>query len=208
MSKPLLQVIIGSTRPGRVGPAVADWITARARAHGFFDVELVNLAEVNLPMFNEPRHPRFGQYEHQHTRDWSATISRGDAFIFVVPEYNYGFNAATKNAIDYLHTEWQHKAVGFASYGGVAAGTRAVQMLKQVMTTLKMVPVFDSVNIPFVQQFLGPDGKLQPSDIMQTAATAMLDELARWTPALRQLRAPGRDAEPQATAGPAPAASV
>ncbi len=190
MPKPRLQVIIGSTRPGRVGPAVADWIAERARQHGYFDVELVDLAAVDLPMFNEPRHPRFRQYEHQHTRDWSATIDRADAFIFVIPEYNYGFNAATKNAIDYLHAEWQHKAIGFASYGGVAAGTRAVQMLKQVVTTLKMVPVFDSVNIPFVQQFLGPGGHLQPNEIMETAATAMLDELARWTPALRDMRAP------------------
>ena len=91
-------------------------------------------------MFDEPKHPRFGEYVHQHTKDWSATISRGDAFVFVIPEYNYGFNAAIKNAIDYLNTEWQYKPVGFVSYGGVAAGTRAMQMLKQVITTLKMVP--------------------------------------------------------------------
>ncbi len=195
MSKPLLQIIIGSTRPGRVGPSVADWIADRARAHGGFEVEVVDLAEVDLPIFNEPRHPRLGQYEHQHTRDWSATVSRADAFIFVVPEYNYGFNAATKNAIDYLHTEWQHKAVGFASYGGVAAGTRAVQMLKQVLTTLRMVPVFDSVNIPFVQQFIGPDGHLQPNETMEAAATTMLDELLRWTTALRPLRDPAAEPE-------------
>ena len=79
-------------------------------AHGHFAVEVVDLAEVNLPMFNEPRHPRLRQYEYQHTKDWSATISRADAFIFVIPEYNYGFNAATKNAIDYLNHEWQYKA--------------------------------------------------------------------------------------------------
>jgi len=96
VSKPLLQVIIGSTRPGRVGPAVADWITARAREHGFFDVDLVDLAEVNLPMFDEPRHPRFGQYEHQHTRDWSATIARGDAFIFVIPEWTVPASVDTR----------------------------------------------------------------------------------------------------------------
>ena len=190
MTNPVLQIIIASTRPGRVGPSVASWIHERAIAHGGFDVELVDLAEVNLPMFDEPKHPRFGQYVHQHTKDWSATIKRADAFIFVVPEYNYGFNAAIKNAIDYLNAEWQHKPVGFVSYGGVAAGTRAVQMLKQVITTLKMVPVFDAVNIPFVQQFLDEDRKLQPNDIMETAATAMLDELVRWTASLRSLREP------------------
>ena len=190
MTNPVLQIIIASTRPGRVGPSVASWIHERAVAHGGFDVELVDLAEVNLPMFDEPKHPRFGQYAHQHTKDWSATIKRADAFIFVVPEYNYGFNAAIKNAIDYLNAEWQHKPVGFVSYGGVAAGTRAVQMLKQVITTLKMVPMFDAVNIPFVQQFLDEDRKLQPNDIMETAAAAMLDELVRWTASLRSLREP------------------
>lgn len=194
MTNPILQIIIASTRPGRVGPSVASWINERAIAHGGFDVELIDLAEVNLPMFDEPKHPRVRQYVHQHTKDWSATIDRADAFIFVVPEYNYGFNAAIKNAIDYLNAEWQHKPVGFVSYGGVAAGTRAVQMLKQVVTTLKMVPMFDAVNIPFVQQFLDADRKLQPNDIMEAAATAMLDELVRWTASLRALRQPAAQA--------------
>jgi NAD(P)H-dependent FMN reductase len=188
VSPAVLQIVIASTRPGRVGLPVATWFAERARAHGGFTVEVVDLAEANLPLFDEPKHPRLGQYEHQHTKDWSATISRGDAFVFVMPEYNYGFNAAIKNAIDYLHVEWQHKPVGFVSYGGVAAGTRAVQMLKQVVTTLKMVPVFDAVNIPFVGQFVGADGIFTANEPMETAAVAMLDELARWTAALAPLR--------------------
>lgn len=194
MSNPTLQIVIASTRPVRVGPSVAAWIYDRAVIHGGFDVELIDLAEVNLPLLDEPQHPRLRQYVHQHTKDWSATIDRADAFIFVLPEYNYGFNAAIKNAIDYLNAEWQHKPVGFVSYGGVAAGTRAVQMLKQVVTTLKMVPLFESVNIPFVQQFLDAEGRLVPNDIMEMAAAAMLAELARWTSALRQLRAPAPQA--------------
>jgi NAD(P)H-dependent FMN reductase len=194
VTNPILQIIIASTRPGRVGPSVASWINERAVAHGGFDVELIDLAEVNLPMFDEPKHPRLRQYVHQHTKDWSATIERADAFIFVVPEYNYGFNAAIKNAIDYLNAEWRHKPVGFVSYGGVAAGTRAVQMLKQVVTAINMMPIFDAVNIPFVQQFLDDDRKLQPNDIMETAATTMLDELVRWTASLRALRQPAAQA--------------
>jgi NAD(P)H-dependent FMN reductase len=190
VTNPVLQIIIASTRPGRIGPSVASWIHQRAIDHGGFDVELVDLAEVNLPMFDEPKHPRLRQYVHQHTKDWSATIDRADAFIFVIPEYNYGFNAAIKNAIDYLNAEWKHKPVGFVSYGGVGAGTRAVQMLKQVITALSMVPVFDAVNIPFIQQFLDDERKLQPNDIMETAATTMLDELVRWTASLRALREP------------------
>ena len=189
MRQPLLQIIIGSTRPGRVGPSVAEWITAAAAAHGHFAVEVVDLAEVNLPMFNEPRHPRLRQYEYQHTKDWSATISRADAFIFVIPEYNYGFNAALKNAIDYLHGEWQHKPAGIVSYGGVAAGTRAAQMLKQVLTALKMMPIPEAVNIPFVHSHLDEDGRLKPTEAMEASATAMLDELLRWTESMRSLRA-------------------
>ena len=196
MAQPVLQIIIGSTRPGRVGPAVAAWIIDRARARGDFDVVVTDLAELNLPMFDEPNHPRLHQYVHQHTKDWSATIDRADAFIFVIPEYNYGFNAAIKNAIDYLNAEWKHKPVGFVSYGGVGAGTRAVQMLKQVITALSMVPVFDAVNIPFIQQFLDDERKLQPNDIMETAATTMLNELVRWTASLRALREPA--AQPSA----------
>lgn len=190
MSKPILQIVIASTRPGRVGPSVAEWFASRAVTDDRFAVEVIDLAEVNLPLLDEPNHPRLRRYTHQHTKDWSATVDRADAFVFVIPEYNYGFNAVVKNAIDYLHAEWAHKPVGFVSYGGVAAGTRAVQMLKQVVTTLKMVPVFESVNIPFVAQFLDSDRKLQPNDVMEGAATDMLAELARWTEALRPLRRP------------------
>ena len=188
MAKPVQQVIIGSPRPGRVGPAVADWIIERARARADFEVVVTDLAELNLPMFDEPNHPRLHQYVHQHTKDWSALVEASDAFIFVTPEYNYAFNAALKNAIDYLYTEWAHKAAGIVSYGGVAAGTRATQMLKQVMSGVRLVPLTDSVNIPFVREKLDEDGRLKPNEIMEQAATAMLDELARWTQALRSLR--------------------
>ena len=188
MSRPTLQVVIASTRPGRVGPSVARWFHGVADTHGGFDVELIDLAAVALPMFDEPKHPRFGDYTHQHTKDWSATIGRADAFVFVTPEYNYSYNAALKNAIDYLHKEWLHKPVGFVSYGGIAAGTRAVQALKQVVTALKMVPLVESVNVPFVAQFLNSDGTFVPNDVLDAAAPAMLDELMRWTAATSALR--------------------
>jgi NAD(P)H-dependent FMN reductase len=149
---------------------------------------VTDLAELNLPMFDEPNHPRLHQYVHQHTKDWSAVVDRSDAFIFVIPEYNYSLNAATKNAIDYLNREWWNKPMGIVSYGGVAAGTRAALMLKQVLSAFQVVPVTDSVNIPFVREKLDEDGRLKPNEIMEQAATAMLDELARWTQALRSLR--------------------
>jgi NAD(P)H-dependent FMN reductase len=185
---PRLAVIIGSTRPGRVGLPVADWFVKRARSHGGFELEVADLAEIKLPMMDEPNHPRLHRYTHQHTKDWSARIERADAVVMVTPEYNYGYPAALKNAIDYLHEEWRDKPIGFVSYGGVAAGTRAVQQLKQVVTTLRMVPVVESVNIPFVAQFVDDDGRIKPNDVMQSSADAMLDELARLDSALRPLR--------------------
>jgi len=185
---PNLTIIIGSTRPGRAGAAIAQWFAARAKDHGGFDVTVVDLAEVGLPLLDEPNHPRLRQYTRQHTKDWSAVIDAADAFVFVSPEYNHGYSAALKNAIDYLHHEWQHKPVGFVSYGGVAAGTRAMQQLKQVVTAVRMLPVYDSVNIPFHAKLLDSDGVLRTNEVMDKAADTMLDELVRTEAALRPLR--------------------
>ena len=185
MSKPTLTIVIGSTRPGRVGPKFATWFRSLTIAHDGFDVGLVDLAQLNLPFLDEPSHPRLRQYVHQHTIDWSRTVERSDAFVFVTPEYNFGYSAALKNAIDYLSQEWADKAVGFVSYGGVAGGTRAVQQLKQVVTALKMIPVAESVNLPFFTQFIDDSGTVQPNDVMTRSADAMLDELARITALIR-----------------------
>jgi NAD(P)H-dependent FMN reductase len=187
---PRLTIIIGSTRPGRAGLPIATWFADRARSHGAFDVDVVDLAELDLPLLDEPNHPRLRRYTQQHTKDWSATVDAGDAFVIVTPEYNHGYPAALKNAIDYLHEEWQDKPVGFVSYGGVSAGTRAVQQLKQVVTTLKLLPVLESVSIPFHTQFIDEDGRVQPNEIMEGAGDAMLTELARMEAALRPLREP------------------
>jgi NAD(P)H-dependent FMN reductase len=190
---PTLTVIIGSTRPGRAGLPIGQWFVDRARRHAGFRVEVADLAEIDLPLLDEPNHPRLRQYTRQHTKDWSARIERADAVVFVTPEYNHGYPASVKNAIDYLHEEWRDKPVGFVSYGGVAAGTRAVQQLKQVVATLRMVPVVESVNIPFHAQFID-DGRLAANDTMEQAADAMLDELSRVESALRPLREQDRRA--------------
>jgi NAD(P)H-dependent FMN reductase len=185
VARPVLQVVIASTRPGRIGPAFARWFVARAEQHGEFEIEVIDLAEVALPFMDEPHHPRLAKYQHQHTKDWSASVSRADAFVFVTPEYNYGYNAVLKNALDYLHNEWADKALGFLSYGGVAAGTRSVQQLKQVVTALRMVPVVEAVNVPFAAQFLDDAREVRPNDIMNSSADAMLTELVRMTTRLR-----------------------
>lgn len=185
---PQLLIIIGSTRPGRAGLPIAQWFTERARAHGIFEVGVADLAEIRLPLMDEPAHPRLQQYTHDHTKAWSTVVAASDAFVFVTPEYNYGYTAPLKNAIDYLHTEWKHKPVGFVSYGGVAAGTRAVQQLKQVVTTLSMLPLNEAVSIPFHTQFIDGEGRVNANEVMEQAADTMLDELVRTELALRTLR--------------------
>src|ERR1700760_1921474 len=138
---PTLTIIVGSTRPGRAGQPIAEWFAERARAHAGFDVEIADLAEIGLPLLDEPNHPRLGQYTKQHTKDRSAITARADAFVFVPPEYTYGCPASIKNPIDFLHREWRDKPVGFVSYGGIAARTPGVPQLKQGVTPLRLVPV-------------------------------------------------------------------
>jgi NAD(P)H-dependent FMN reductase len=186
---PTLQIIIASTRPGRVGLPVAEWFTAHARAHGGFEIDLADLAEIDLPLMDEPNHPRLRKYTQPHTKQWSARVQAADAFALVVPEYNHGPTASLVNAISYLNNEWHYKAAGFVSYGGVSAGTRGVVMVKEMLTTLRTFIVTEAVSIPFVQQFLDDDGRIEPNEVMTTAATDMLDELLRVQEALAPLRA-------------------
>ncbi len=188
MPKPVLQIIIGSTRPGRVGLPVAQWFEGAAREQAAFEIELIDLAEVALPLFDEPGHPIARQYMHPHTIAWSESVDRADAFVFVIPEYNHSYNAAIKNALDFLHSEWNYKPVGFVSYGGVAAGTRAMTALKPVVAALRMFPVVEAVNVPFVAQFIDDEGRFVPNDVLAMGAAGMLAELAKLEGALRQLR--------------------
>lgn len=168
---------------------VGAWFLEQARAHGKFEIEAVDLAEVDLPMFDEPRHPRLRQYEHDHTKAWSATVERADAFVFVTPEYDRGTPAPLVNALDHLVQEWAYKPVGFVSYGGVSAGLCGVQMTKQIVTTLKMMPLPEAVSIPFFAQHIDDDANtFDPGEVQIKAADVMLEELLRWAQALRPLR--------------------
>lgn len=183
-----LSVVIGSTRPGRVGLPVGHWFFERAKSHGKFDVELVDLKERNLPLLDEPKHPRLRDYEHEHTKAWSAIVAASDAFVFVTPEYNYSAAPALLNALDYLFHEWAYKAAGFVSYGGVSGGMRAVQMIKQPLSVLKVVSIPEAVTIPFYSQLMD-SGVFRGSELLEKSAVTMLDELERWTGALSALRA-------------------
>jgi NAD(P)H-dependent FMN reductase len=184
---PRLLIVTASTRPGRIGPAIGRWFERVAREHGGFEVEVADLAELNLPFHDEANHPRLGRYDHEHTKRWSAIVDRADAVVFVMPEYNYSFSAPLKNAFDYLHREWKYKPVGFVSYGGVSGGLRAVQQFKQVVTTLSMFPVPVQVAVQNVGQYL-TEGDFAPDEGAEAAAKTMLDELAHLAPAMATLR--------------------
>jgi NAD(P)H-dependent FMN reductase len=186
---PRLLIIVGSTRPGRAGLPIAQWFAARAEAHGGFDVDVADLAELALPLMDEPNHPRLQRYEHAHTKAWSARVADADAIVIVTPEYNHSFTAPVKNALDYLHNEWKGKPVGVVSYGGVSAGTRAATALKAVLSALRMTVAGD-VPIPFMSQFIDDDGVVQPNETMEAGADAVLDELLRLDASLRPLREP------------------
>jgi NAD(P)H-dependent FMN reductase len=187
---PRLNVIIASTRPGRVGEQIGAWFAQVAHEHGGFDVHVIDLASVDLPLLDEPVPAVEGEpYRHEHTRHWSRLTAAADAFVIVTPEYNQGYPAPIKNALDYLYTEWRDKPVGFVSYGMTSGGMRAVQQLKSVASALGMLPISDGV-VVHLRELLGTDGVFQPTARTLATAKAVLAELQRLTPALAALRRP------------------
>lgn len=185
---PKLDIIVTSTREQRAVTSVASWFLEQAKQHGNFEIQLVDLKEVNLPLLDEPHHPMQRRYQREHTKAWSKTVEDADAFVFVVPEYNFGMPPALLNALDYLYFEWNYKPAGFVSYGGISGGTRSVQMAKQVLTTLKVVPLPEAVTLPFFAKHVDAEKRFIADESQQKAVTTMLDELLRWTTALRTLR--------------------
>jgi NAD(P)H-dependent FMN reductase len=181
-------IIIASTRPGRKGKPIGTWVHERALADGRFEVEVADLAELNLPLMDEPNHPSQKNYQHDHTKAWSARVEASDAFVFVTPEYNHSYNAPLKNAIDYLSQEWAHKPAAFVSYGGVAGGARAVLGLRPVLAVLKMVPITDGVTMVGFTQYFDQEGKFNPTDRLNDNADGMFPTLERWVGALATLR--------------------
>ena len=184
-----LKIVIASTRPGRVGLPVGNWIAQVAETHGGFDqVEILDLAEINLPFFDEPNHPRMRKYVHPHTIAWSESVDSADAFVFVSPEYNFSMTAPLKNALDYLSAEWAYKPVGLVTYGGMSGGTRAAHQIRQVVSVLKMIPVPEAVALPMVFPQI-VDGEFAPTDANVAAANLMFDEISKVGAALEPLRA-------------------
>ncbi len=188
---PRLHTVIASTRPTRIGPNVAKWFHEFAKQHGNFDTHLVDLADFALPILDEPEHPSRRKYRNEHTKKWSASVNAADAFVFVTPEYNYGPPPSLLNALDYLFWEWQYKAVGLVGYGGISGGGRSTHAIKPTIATLKMMPIPETVWLPNVYGQL-KDGVFTPSEFNEQGASALLNELIKWTEALAPLREANR----------------
>jgi NAD(P)H-dependent FMN reductase len=182
-----LTAIIASVREGRAGEAIARWFVERATQHGKFEVQVADLKELNLPILDEPQHPRLKKYVHDSSKQWSDIVGGSDAFVFVTPEYNYTMPPALVNALDTVYHEWTYKPVGFVSYGGVSGGMRSVQTAKLMVTGFKMMPMVEAVNIPFFTQLI-ENGVFKSNEIHDKAVPVMLDELLKWTQALKPLR--------------------
>lgn len=183
-----LQTIICSTRPGRMGPSVAEWFNGHANEQGSFESELVDLATFDLPVFDEPNHPRMQKYEHAHTKAWSESVSKADAYVFVIPEYNYCPPPSFVNALNYLYSEWNYKPCGFVSYGGASGGLRSAQNAKQLVTTLKMMPMVEGVMVQMPWELLDDSGRFQAQKPHTESASVMLEEMAKWASALKAMR--------------------
>jgi NAD(P)H-dependent FMN reductase len=180
-------VILGSTRPGRNGEAVAQWVyeTAKKRSNDA-EFEYVDIKDFDLPLLDEPVPPSRGQYNKDHTKTWSAKIESFDAFIFVTPEYNHGIPGALKNAIDFLYREWNNKAAGFVSYGSVG-GVRSVEHLRLVMAELQIADVRAQVSLSLFTDFENFT-KFKPAAYHEKSFNDMLDQVIAWGTALKALR--------------------
>lgn len=185
-----LTILTASTRPGRVGPTVAAWVEQFARDNSSFDISAVDLADVGLPLLDEPAHPGKQDYQHEHTKRWSALIEPADAFIFVTPEYDYFPPAGLINALQCLSNEWQKKPASIVSYGGVSGGLRATQVLRSLLGSFNMVAVTQTVPVPFVSKHI-KDGTFEPNDEMKQGARLMLSALEDWAKVLAPMRRAG-----------------
>lgn len=185
-----IAVILGSTRPGRRGDAIARWVLEQARTRDDAEVDLVDLAAYDLPLLDEPAPAAHGpdHYAHAHTKAWAETIASYDAYIFVTPEYNHSIPGALKNAIDFLYREWHNKAAGFVSYGIDAGGSRATEHLRLVMGELQVADVRASVALSLMDDYA--DGEFAPQPHRVRYLDALLDQLVSWGHALKTVREP------------------
>ncbi|WP_327236541.1 NAD(P)H-dependent oxidoreductase [Streptomyces sp. NBC_01317] len=181
-----IAVIIGSTRPNRVGESVGKWVMEVATKRDDAEFTLIDLADVGLPLLDEGMPPAAAQYGQQHTKDWAATIAGFDAFVFVTPEYNHSVPAGLKNALDFLYAEWNNKAAGFVGYGA-AGGVRAVEHLRLSLAELQVATVRAQVALDLHANFENYSA-LKPTPRLEETLTTVLDQVVAWGGALKTLR--------------------
>jgi len=185
-------IILGSTRPNRNGEQVAKWVYETAALRSDADFELVDLRDFPLPHLDEPLPPSMGQYQNDHTKEWSDKIASFDGFVIVTPEYNHSTSGVLKNAIDYLYAEWNNKAVGFVSYGAVG-GARAAEQLRLISGELQMADVRQQVALSLLTDFENYS-VFKPSAYHVAALNTLLDQVVAWSSALAPLREPAMKA--------------
>lgn len=183
-----IKVLAGSIRPGRFNIQPANWITDLASKNSDLDVELIDLQELDLPFYNEPKPAMMGDYELDHTKQWAKTIGEADGFIFVTPEYNHSYSPVLANALNYLNAEWNHKPVSFVSYGSQAGGARAVEHLRAIAGELRMYDLRDQVLLPNYYFRTDESGQYQFSEDEEKEANTMLADLAEWAAKLKVAR--------------------
>jgi len=186
---PKIKVILGSNRPNRFGVQPAEWLMKVAQNVKGAEFELIDLAELNLPFMDEPESPLVRAYQNDHTKEWSKTIDEADGFVFVTAEYNHGYTAVMKNAIDYLYHEWAHKPVAFLSYGAVAGGARAVEQLRAVVGHLSMYDITEHVIMREYYMNMNEQGAYKFDERQEKSARNMLTRLSYWADVMKAARA-------------------
>lgn len=181
-----IAIIIGSTRPGRNGEKVARWVFDLTQKRSDAQFELVDIADYNLPLLDEPIPPSMGQYMQPHTKAWSKKIAEFDGYVFVTPEYNHSTSGALKNAIDYLYSEWNNKSAGFVSYGSLS-GARAVEQLRPIMAELQIADVRAQVALSLFTDFEN-FSEFKPDPRHEDEVDIMLSQVIAWAGALKTLR--------------------
>jgi NAD(P)H-dependent FMN reductase len=191
-SAPALAIVVGSVRESRFGPVVAAWVAEQAAAHGGFGVDVIDLADYDIPLALPAASPKYAGDDYPRPAGLAGLTARldaADAFVIVTPEYNHSFPASLKNLIDWHYTQWQAKPIGFVSYGGLSGGLRAVEQLRQVFAELHAITVRDSVSLHGPWSGLGEDGRPLDPAVLESAAKNMVDQLLWWGRALRTARA-------------------
>lgn len=183
-----IKILTGSVRPTRFNMQVAEWLFAVAQKRKDAKTELLDLAKINLPFLDEPKSPMYREYTKPYTKKWSKIIDGGDGFVWITPEYNHSFSPVLKNAIDFLHHEWNWKPVALVSYGGGAGGSRAAEHLRGVAGELKMYDLREQVLLPNYWNHLDKQGKYQFTKEHTEEANELLNSLVFWSEQMKSAR--------------------